>query len=73
MAKVVVKAVPGMILGGIIPGLCFLVGRREWGLAGGVVLVLLWSGDTRQTGGFEPGRYRAWSFSISWCSSPEGL
>jgi intracellular septation protein A len=44
MAKVVAKAVPGMILGGIIPGLCFLVGRREWGLAGGVVLVLLWSG-----------------------------
>jgi intracellular septation protein A len=44
MSKVAAKAVPGLILGGIIPGLCFLVGRREWGLAGGVVLVLLWSG-----------------------------
>jgi intracellular septation protein A len=43
-AKVGAKAIPGLILGGIIPGVCFLVGRHEWGLAGGVVLVLLWSG-----------------------------
>ncbi len=43
MRKVAAKAVPGMILGGIIPALCFLVGRRAWGLAGGIVLVLLWS------------------------------
>ena len=29
----------------LILGLCFLIGRHEWGLAGGVVLVLLWSGS----------------------------
>jgi intracellular septation protein A len=43
LGKVGAKAVPGMILGGIIPGLCFLYGNHEWGLAGGIVLVLLWS------------------------------
>ena len=29
----------------LILGLCFLIGRHEWGLAGGVVLVLVWSGS----------------------------
>jgi intracellular septation protein A len=32
-----------MILGGVIPAACFLLGRHEWGLIGGVVLVVLWS------------------------------
>ncbi len=43
LGKVGAKAVPGMILGGIIPGVCFLFGHHEWGLAGGVILVVLWS------------------------------
>jgi intracellular septation protein A len=43
LGKVATKAVPGMILGGIIPAACFLLGRHEWGLAGGIVLVVLWS------------------------------
>jgi intracellular septation protein A len=43
LGKVAGKAVPGMILGGIIPAVCFLAGRHEWGLVGGIVLVLLWS------------------------------
>jgi intracellular septation protein A len=43
LGKVATKAVPGMILGGIIPAACFLLGRHEWGLVGGIVLVVLWS------------------------------
>ncbi len=43
LAKVATKALPGMILGGVIPAALFLLGRHEWGLAGGIVLVVLWS------------------------------
>jgi intracellular septation protein A len=43
LGKVATKAVPGMILGGIIPAVLFLAGRHEWGLTGGIVLVVLWS------------------------------
>jgi intracellular septation protein A len=44
LTKVGTKAVPGMILGGVIPAALFLLGRHEWGLAAGIVLVVLWSG-----------------------------
>jgi hypothetical protein len=39
------KAIPGLILGAAIPAVCFLVGRRVWGLVGAICLALAWNGS----------------------------
>jgi len=38
------KAVPNLIVAGVIPAVCFLVGRSLWGLAGAICLALIWNG-----------------------------
>jgi hypothetical protein len=43
--RVARKAVPNLVLQGIIPAVCFLVGRRMWGLSGAVCLALSWNGS----------------------------
>jgi hypothetical protein len=43
-AKTVAKAVPGLILGAVMPAIGFLLGQRLWGLMGGIGLTLGWSG-----------------------------
>ena len=43
-AKVAATAVPSLILGAVVPALCFLVGRRVWGLGGAICLALVWNG-----------------------------
>jgi intracellular septation protein A len=43
VAKTAVKAVPSLILGAVIPAVCFLLGQRMWGLIGAIVLTLVWN------------------------------
>ena len=40
----VAKALPNLIVAGIMPALCFLAGRRLWGLTGAICLALGWNG-----------------------------
>jgi intracellular septation protein A len=43
VAQTATKAVPGLILGAVIPAMCFLLGRHVWGLMGAIALTLAWS------------------------------
>jgi intracellular septation protein A len=43
IAKTAGKAVPGLILGAVIPAVCFLLGHHVWGLIGAIALTLAWS------------------------------
>ncbi len=38
------KALPNLVVAGVMPAVCFLAGRRLWGLAGGICLALAWNG-----------------------------
>jgi intracellular septation protein A len=45
VTSILTKAIPGLILGAAIPAVCFLVGRRVWGLMGAICLALAWNGS----------------------------
>jgi intracellular septation protein A len=45
VTSIVTKAVPGLILGAAVPAVCFIVGRRMWGLMGAICLALAWNGS----------------------------
>jgi hypothetical protein len=38
------KALPNLLVAGVVPAVCFLAGRRLWGLAGAICLAMAWNG-----------------------------
>ncbi len=44
-ARVAAKALPNLVIAAIVPAVCFLVGRRLWGLGGAIALALVWNGS----------------------------
>jgi hypothetical protein len=45
VARVAAKALPNLVIAAAVPALCFLVGRRLWGLNGAIGLALVWNGS----------------------------
>jgi hypothetical protein len=43
VAKTAARAVPSLILGAVVPAVCFLLGQHVWGLIGAIGLTLAWS------------------------------
>ena len=43
-ARVAAKAVPNLVIAAVVPAVCFLLGRRLWGLDGAIGLALVWNG-----------------------------
>jgi hypothetical protein len=42
---VAAKALPNLVIVAVVPAVCFLVGRRLWGLSGAIALTLVWNGS----------------------------
>jgi intracellular septation protein A len=42
--KIATTALPNLLLAGVVPAGCFLLGQRVWGLIGAICLALAWTG-----------------------------